>query len=619
MAEDTMLNEAIDAIQQGKKARAKEILTRLIQADQRNANYWVWMSAAVATKKERIYALKTALRADADNAAAKRGLILLGELPPDESVTPFPLDHPRLWEEESLSDVKEKPEREAKRVVKNPALRLAGIILGAIAIIAFAVFGLTRRTASVRPATNTPGPSPTYTLTPTALNAKPVATQAFVGPTPLWALLDATYTPTPLYVNTPRSVQAQDYAYAVKAAFANEDWEALVSAMEQIALLEPESADPYYYMGEAYRFMGENSKALKAYDEAIRLNENLGPAYVGKARVLPYVGAAGSVGSMLDTAIEKDPFFAEAYLERAIYRIKKKKYEEALADLEEAKKLAPNSAQVYYQLARLYALQEEPKKALEAAQQAYELDRTVLDTYLLLGQLYEANGEIDKAVDVLETYTVYEDENVEALSILGGAYYAAKDYDAAIEFLSRVIDLDRRAGKAYLYRGLSYMAKEDGENAVNDLEKAHRYLPDSFEASISLAQAHTLIEHYGDCYLQVERTRPLVKTDLQEALIYYWRATCHEGRQDPDQASRDWERLLELTPEEDSKNIEEIEAMQGEAKEHLFELYTPTPTSTDEPPTATSTEKPPTATGTEAPRTPTRTPRPTRTPTPKSD
>jgi len=584
MAEDTMLNEAIEAIRQGEKARAKEILTRLIKTDQRNATYWVWMSAAVTTKKERVYALKTALRADANNAAAKRGLVLLGEMPPDESVEPFPLDNPRLWEEEVLAE-EEEEEKETgiKGFVGNPFVRLAGIGIGILGIIGFAIFGLSQRNATERPDTITPGPSPTYTLTPTALNAKPVNTQPFIGPTPLWALLDATYTPTPLYVNTPRAVEAKDYSYAVDAAYRDEDWEALIAAMEQIATLEPESADPYYYIGEAYRFMGENSKAALAYNEAIRLNENLGAAYVGKARILPYVGGANSVVSTLNTAIEKDPFFAEAYLERAKYRIDQKRYDEALEDLEEAKRLAPNSAPVYYQLAKVYRAQDELEDALEAAEQSFELDRTILETYLLLGQLYEANGQMDKAVDVLETYTAYEEESVEALSILGGAYYTEEDYNTAIEFLDRVIDLDRRAGKAYLYRGLSYLEKRDGENAVDDLDNAHRYLPDSFEASISLAQAHILLDHYGDCYLQVERTRPLVETDLQEALIYYWRATCHEGREDPESAIEDWQALLDMPLSQETSDMRE------EARQHLAELYTPTPTTTAE---ATETPSP---------------------------
>ncbi len=591
MAEDTMLTEAIEAIRQGNKASAKDILTRLIKADQHNAIYWVWMSAVVETKKERLYALQTALRADPDNAAAKRGLVLLGEMPPDESIEPFPLHHPRLWEDELIQEEEEK-ETGIKGLIANPVVRLAGIGIGVLGIIALAIFGLSQRRKVARPATITPGPSPTYTLTPTALNAKPVSTAPFIGPTPLWALLDATYTPTPLYVNTPRSVQASDYGHAVDAAYKNGDWEALITAMEQVATLEPESADPHYYIGEAYRFLEENSKAIAAYDRALNIDEDFGPAYLGKARVLPYVGGASGVRSALDRAIERDPFFAEAYLERAIYFTDKKKYEAALEDLETAIQLSPNSALAYYHLAKVHWLEEELEDALLAAEKSLELDRTNLATFLLMGQLYEANDQIEKAVEVLELYVLYDEENAEAFGIIGGAYYAEGDYEKAIETLDLAIELDRRSGLAHYYRGLSYFELEDGENAINDLDKANRLLSDSFDASLSLAKAHILVEHYGDCYLQVERTRSLAETELEEALIYYWRATCHEGREDISSALKDWENLLDMSPSA------EIHDLRAEAQEHIEELYTPTPTSTKNP-------------------TPTKTPRPSQTPTPE--
>ncbi|MCP4138945.1 MAG: tetratricopeptide repeat protein [Chloroflexi bacterium] len=591
MAEDTMLTEAIEAIRQGNKKQAKDILTRLIKADQHNASYWVWMSAAVETKKERLYALQTALRADPNSAAAKRGLVLLGEMPPDDSVEPFPLHHPRLWEDELIQEDEEK-ETGFKGLIANPIVRLAGIGVGVLGLIALALFGLSQSRKVARPATFTPGPSPTFTLTPTALNAQPVSTAAFIGPTPLWALLDATYTPTPLYVNTPRSIQASDYGHAVDAAYENGDWEALISAMEEIAVLEPESADPHYYIGEAYRFLEKNSKAIAAYDRALDIDENFGPAYLGRARILPYVGGASGVGSALNRAIEKDPLFAEAYLERAIYLADKKKYEEAREDLETAIQLTPNSAPAYYQLAKVYWKEEELEEALLAAEKSLELDRTNLATFLLLGQLYEANDQIEKAVEVLELYVLYDEENAEAFGIIGGSYYSDGDYEKAIETLDLAIELDSRSGLAHYYRGLSYFELEDGENAVDDLDKANRYLDDSFEVSLAFAKSHILVEHYGDCYLQVERTRPLAETELEEALIYYWRATCHEGREDISSALKDWEALLELPRSADTKDL------RAEAQERLGELYTPTPTSTKGP-------------------TPTKTPKPSQTPTPE--
>ncbi|MDP3183981.1 MAG: hypothetical protein Q8M58_01785, partial [Anaerolineales bacterium] len=121
MAEDTMLQEAIEALRKKDRAHAKDLLTRLLKADQNNATYWVWLSAAVDSQKERLYCLQTALKLEPGNAAARRGLTMLGALPPDDSVPPFPLNRPRLWEEKLAIQEEEKPRQTGWA---NPLVRL---------------------------------------------------------------------------------------------------------------------------------------------------------------------------------------------------------------------------------------------------------------------------------------------------------------------------------------------------------------------------------------------------------------------------------------------------------------------------------------------------------------
>ncbi len=382
-------------------------------------------------------------------------------------------------------------------------------------------------------------------------------------------------------MNTPRSIEAHDYYTAAKTAYEKQDWESVVVTMQQIAALEPEMADPYYYIGEAYRFMGENSKAFDAYRQAIEIDPNFGPAYLGRARVLPPLNPKVNIKPDLDKAIEYSPDFAEAYLERARYYAGKNRPDDALADLETARSLAPGSPLVHLELAKTYLALEMNEEALAAAQKANELDLTMLESYLVLGQAYEANDQLGDALGALQTYIVYEPDDTEALSLLGGAYYATGDYQAAIETLDHALELSRRLGKAYLYRGLSYVALEDGENAENDLKSALLYFPNSFKASMGLAQADVLQEHYGDCYLQVEHSRPMADGDEDWALIYYWRATCHEGRNDLKSATADWEALLALPLNASTSQ------MRAEARQHLYAIRTPAPT-----PTATRTRTP---------------------------
>jgi len=143
MAEDTTtaFQDAVDALRRGDKARAREQLTLLLKTEQTNPTYWVWMSAAVDSAKERIYCLQTALKLDPNNATAKRGLIMLGALPPDENVQPFPLNRPRAWEQKLLLAHELPKPKGLRAVTSNPALRLAGVLVLGVAVCAAVVYG----------------------------------------------------------------------------------------------------------------------------------------------------------------------------------------------------------------------------------------------------------------------------------------------------------------------------------------------------------------------------------------------------------------------------------------------------------------------------------------------
>jgi predicted Zn-dependent protease len=49
MQEDPLLIEAQTAIELHDKKKAREILRRLIKADPKNINYWLWLSVSVDT------------------------------------------------------------------------------------------------------------------------------------------------------------------------------------------------------------------------------------------------------------------------------------------------------------------------------------------------------------------------------------------------------------------------------------------------------------------------------------------------------------------------------------------------------------------------------------------
>jgi tetratricopeptide (TPR) repeat protein len=606
-AADTMLQEAVEAIKQGNKPRAKELLTLLLKTNQKNPVYWLWLSASVDNAKERIYCLQTALKLDPENVTAKRGLILLGAMQPDENIQPFSMNRARTWEEKLLLS-HEKPKLKGMQAVRSsPILRLGGIAIIMVLICAGAAYGLMSQPRYVPPNTNTPGPSPTFSPTPTLFGATAQPT-SITGPTPLWMFLAATYTPTPSYINTPRGPVSSDYMRGARAALAKGNWDEYITNMQQIATLEPESADVVYYIGEAYRFKGDYDEAIRQYNNALRINPNFGPAYLGMARASLQRDPNEEVLDFYEAALRLDPNYGEIYIDRAMYFIERNSPDRGLEDLTQAQLLLPNSAGVELAFAEAYIKKKDFDLALTHAIKANEMDITLLDAYLILGEVYVERGEYDKAIEKLDTFTTYNQESAKAFALYGQSYYLQDEYQKAITELDRAIQLDKFQWRAFLYRGLTYTELEDYERSVPDLEKAYEQYPDSFELNLALTKSYYVDEKYGSAYLKAESLSTLAQSQEQQALVYYWRALINEKRDLSAEAIKDWQLLLTMPSSAMSAE------MRKEAQEHLKVLVTPTtsPTFTITPKagskTVTPTVKAGSATATPKPGTLTVTP-----------
>lgn len=608
---DTIFQDAIDALRREDKPRAKELLTLLLQSDQNNPIYWIWLSASVDSQKERIYCLQTALKLDPENGTAKRGLILLGALAPDDTIQPFPMNRPRTWEEKLLL-ANEKP-KERVSPFRNPAFRLASVTLLGLALCTYVFFSLVLpRQANLRPTeTNTPGPSPTFTATPTLFGATAIPTRVFGGPTPLWAYLPQTYTPTPLYVNTPRSAASIDQYRIAQDAYKKGDWDAFILNMELILPLEEDVADIYYYIGEAYRFKAEPNNAIRNYNEAIKNDPDFGAPYLGLARARLQINPAFNAESLFQDAIERDPFYGEAYLERARFYIRRGDIRDALEDLEQAQKLMPGSSEVYLTLANAYITEKDIEKALIYAEEAYALDITNLSTYRLLSDLYIQVEDYPRAFDALQLYTNYEIEDATAFAKLGLVLYRLGEYEQAVRVLDRAINLNPNGVRDYyVYRGLSNIELGNVEETMDDFAIAVAEDDRSFEARLGYAQANYFDGKFGTAFLQIEVAIDLAETEDQNAIAYYWLAKIQEKRGEVGEAIEAWNALLDL--DEDAMT----EDMREEAERQLDLLVPPTstPRGGTSTPTRTSVSATPTSSNLTPSRTPTRTPSPTPTP-----
>lgn len=620
MPEDIMLQEAVEAIRQGQQGRARDLLTRLLRADASNTQYWLWMSSVVETPKEQIYCLQSILKVDPNNKAARQGLVLLGAMPPESEIKPAPPVR-RRWHVE-VQEVKDVGALQA--LLANPFVRLtvlAVTICVVIALITLGLYyqGLRRKPLAAVIPTSTAGPSPTFTYTPTAINETlraPTVRPTLSGPPPLEARLQATYTATPVYVNTPHSSN-EAFRFA-QSAYARGDVASALAYLKQARQVSPDAPDIPYFQGEIYRHQGDYNLALDAYTAALGINPNFAPAQLGAARAQMALNSKADVAAELRQAIQNDPNLKDAYLELANYLLVQGEAQGALDALNQASELLAGSPLLYLRRAEAELALGNGANAYEDAVKANQMDQTLLESYRLLAQAAARTQHFDQALEAVKVYLTYEQKDPDAWMIQGMALYGQGKFDLALVALNKALALDKKLPEAHLYHGLTLMELGQGQDAVNEIYLALQSDPRSFEMNLYFSRALLVSGRLSDALGQVNRSYDLAEGDTELAQALFWRAQIYEAIGNMPAAIRDWKKVLALPT--GSVPQEQLDTAQAHIKTTSTPVptatRTPNPSRTPRPGTSTATSEPITSTASPA-GTVSPTPAPSLTPTPK--
>lgn len=605
--QDAMYSEAMHALQAGDRARARDLLTRLLKVGSNNPTYWVWMSAVVETSKERTFCLKEALRLDPQNKAARRGLAFFGVLPVDDAEAVPGRLQKRNWQA-NLTEIQALEQTPIQTLPRTQMILLGVSLLVVVGLVGFALWGFQRLNRPDR--SQSAMVFPTYTAVRSTI-IRPTQTLANVtpgAPQPLWMRLEATYTPTPLYVNTPHAI-IEAYRIGVRA-FERADWAGAIPYFQQVLDIDPNAVDVLYAIGEAYRQQGNNTQALKVFTQVIQKNPTFAPAYLGRARIALAAKPKNLAPILADlqTAIRNDPRYAEAYLEKAALQIQANTPEDALRTLDQAAALQPASALVSMYRAQAYLRMQDLPRALAEARRANQLDITLFDAYRILGQTLQAQDDLSASIEPLQTYLLYQPDDAQAWAWLAKAQYAQHLPDKALASISQSLRRDTQQGDAYLMRAQIRYEQGNAEDALADYKAALRFMPASFDASMGVGLALMSLNYPGDAYNQFEHSKALAKTDVQMAEFLFWRAQSLERLDQKEAALRDWRALTALPGGAVTDEI--LRA----AAEHINNLQPRTPT----PPTRASLTATPTAIRTQVTSTRTAVPKlPTHTATPR--
>jgi len=577
--EELFFKDATEALNKKDFPQARELFTRLLKLNRQNPDYWIGMSLAVDTLKERGVCLREALKLDPDNDLAKRGLILMGEKvdnpPPDWKMSQLKQD----WKT-SLEIARDNKVRTKIPVRKILGWSFLGLLLVAIITGGILIAENNRYRPDTSPVLRvTLPPTPTETETPTI-------TPTSSGPVLLDTRLEATFTPTSIYAATPHN-RSEAYSSALRS-FDHQDYGRAVELLKQVILEEPGSADLHFLLGESYRMQKNYREALAAYDAAIKANASYAPSYLGKARVtLLYTPTrTDDALKFFNKALELDPNFNEAKLDLANFYIAKGDTDSALLWLENYVSNAPATAVIQYTRARILLQKGEVREALVSIENARQMDRSYLPLYSLWGEILQANNLYEDSVLPLLTYLNADPNDSHAQLLLATAYYHTGQVDLAFETIQKVISIDSKTIDAYLLRGDIYMDQGKLDEADNSYLRAQQLYYRSFGGYIGRARVQLAKTYAGKAYSIIEQAMDAAATPREEAIALYWRAVSLVGLKETGAAIRDYEAFLAL-PE----GVAPVNLV-SQAKTEYLAIVTPTPSMTATntfTPTATAT------------------------------
>jgi tetratricopeptide (TPR) repeat protein len=260
-------------------------------------------------------------------------------------------------------------------------------------------------------------------------------------------------------------------AYRAKGNFGR-----AISYLSQAIRLEREKASHYLERGVAYKEAKEWDRAIADFDMAHKLDPAQHWGLFNKLIAYREKGDLETSLRFADEAVRLYPDDPMSFGQRAITQRSRRKWAEAIADLEQARDLKPNDAQTRIFVALNLAIVERERKnlprALALCEEAVKVDPANFWSYVERQATYRVLKDWDKAVEDATKCIELKPNSHLGYEYRGWDYGQMGKHELAIADYNRAIGL--YSGAAYLFneRSWRYQALEQWDKSLADLDKS---------------------------------------------------------------------------------------------------------------------------------------------------
>ena len=392
--------------------------------------------------------------------------------------------------------------------------------------------------------------------------------------------------------STDGAERAKGYTLRGKAHYDARQYDKAIADLLESLRLAPGNSTTYMFLGFCYQatdkpldaklaaawselYRGQPDKAIRAFDEAIRMDPHSAVAYAGRGKARLRWSQVDAGLDDLARAIEIDPRYGEAYLTRAEHYAKAGEGKLALADLDAAIRAGSKDAEVFVRrgmarvalgqfdggiedLTQVLARQPNHTGALYRRGVAFTMVR----------QHHKAIADFDKLIQVKPNYPAAH--TARALAKL-----AREDFAGAAADCDEAIRLNRHDADAHFMRGRLHLRQPDEAqarlDAVAHITRAVRL--DPALAKPALAELEPLLQRrpdftsalhargvaryqMGDYEAALEDLNRIVADPhVPTAMMYYDRGMAYYQQKQYDSAARNFDWCIERDPHLDAARL----------------------------------------------------------------
>jgi len=171
-------------------------------------------------------------------------------------------------------------------------------------------------------------------------------------------------------------------------------------------------------------------------------------------------------------------------IEKALEKLRKKQYEDALKELQRAEKMAPGNPDVHYLMGMSNSGLGRQDVARSEFEKALQIYPSHVRSLLALGELQLRIGQDDAAVKTLERAYQIDGADWRTDLLLAEAYFNAKEFEKAEQHAGRAAELQKgKSAEAQLLLARALLARGKENEAKAALETLTRQLPNAPEAA----------------------------------------------------------------------------------------------------------------------------------------